>query len=58
MQEIANKVVFFFAFLYKYSLDFAFLVGFGERFGERFCRFGLYFQGVKVGISPSPFALA
>ena len=29
MQEIANKVVFFFAFLYKYSLDFAISLTFG-----------------------------
>ena len=48
----------FLVYLHKYSPDFVFLVGFGERFGERFCRFCLYFQGVKVGISPSPFARA
>ena len=39
----------FIVYLHKYSLDFAFLVGFGEHFGEQNCRFCLYFQGVRIG---------
>ena len=35
MQELTRKVVFFFAFLYKNSIKNAFLVGFGEQFGEQ-----------------------
>ena len=35
MQKLTHKAVFFFAFLYKNSLNFAFLVGFGEQFGEQ-----------------------
>jgi len=35
MQKKCIKVVFFFTFLNKYSLKNAFLMGFGEQFGEQ-----------------------